>query len=249
MKHLTILFFVISLLFGCGINSEPTFQNQVENGHALMAFRGHKAISFDLQMTYKGNKSEIKTYTISTNNSWSMLEFKDGKKVIQRGSLIYCSPEFESYESARSSLLTFSYFFMFPYKLSDPGTNWAPFESKTTNDDNLVAEKLSFNQGVGDAPEDWYIAFADPELSMRLDHVAYIVTGGSRSQKEAEEAPHAIKYEDYQHIEGIPISTKWKIFEWTSKSGLTKEIGSGILSNVRFIDMEAPSVPDDFMME
>ena len=49
-----------------------------------------------------------------------------------------------------------------------------------------VGTKISFDAGVGDAPDDWYIAFTDDQG--RMDALGYIVTY-SKSQEEAEARP------------------------------------------------------------
>ena len=123
-----------------------------------------------------------------------------------------------------------------PYKLSDEGTIWSDFPHKTLNNTSYLTHKLTFGNGVGDAPEDWYVIYADKN-TQQLNTVAYIVTAHAE-KSEAEKDPHAMTYEDYVSIEGIPMAKTWTYYEWGPKKGITKEIGSAKLKDFEFIKVD-----------
>jgi len=135
-------------------------------------------------------------------------------------------------KGVRFHAYTWSYFFLYPYKLNDNGTIWDD-SFKIATIDAFNTAKLTFKANIGDAPDDWYINFADKEDNM-LNHVAYIVTA-NKSVEEAEADPHAIKYIDYKEINGIPFATNWEFYEWNTTNGLTDKIGNAKISNIKFI--------------
>ena len=102
------------------------------------------------------------------------------------------------------------------------------------NGENYLTHKLSFEAGTGDAPDDWYVLYAD-EDSQLLQVAAYIVTAG-QSQEEAEEDPHAIEYLNYQTVDGVPFATEWKFWGWRTEEGLTDQLGSANVSNIKLLD-------------
>ena len=137
---------------------------------------------------------------------------------------------------ARFHLFTWPYFAAVPFKLDDPGTRHedAGVLPVMNPDDLRRGTRVTFGEGVGDAPEDWYIAFADPE-SGRLAALAYIVTY-SKSAEEAEESPSVIVYSDDMEVEGVWLARTWAFHHWDSEGGIRGEAkGSGKLSDLRFV--------------
>ena len=135
---------------------------------------------------------------------------------------------------ARFHVLTWPYFVAAPYKLDDPGTRHA-FEDAAVADanDRRMGIKVTFGEGVGDTPDDWYLAFRDRQTG-RLDALAYIVTFG-KEQAKAEEQPGIILYEDFKDVDGVPFATTWKFHHWDRDTGVGEPKGSATLSNIKFV--------------
>eukprot|EP00903_Cladosiphon_okamuranus_P000645 g643.t1 len=100
---------------------------------------------------------------------------------------------------------------------------WLIGRLNTLSDKVYLTSKLSFEPGTGDAPDDWYVLYADPDSKL-LQVAAYIVTAG-KDKAEAEKDPHAIEYLNYQNTGGIPIATEWKFWGWQADQGLTDQLG------------------------
>ncbi len=111
------------------------------------------------------------------------------------------------------------------------------------------SQKLTFKQGIGDAPDDWYIIYAHPEKHM-INAAAYIVTAG-KTKVEAEKDPHAIQYENYQLVDGIPLATTWTFWSWSEENGLIKQLGMAQLSDFKFVSITEPifQPPKDFVQK
>lgn len=227
--------------------NENTFVANIEEAHQRAAFLTQKAIQFDIVLTFGGSERLNGTILTTTDSRQGVITYKNGQKVYYNDDKVYYSPEMENAKSVRFGAYTWPYFFLFPYKMSDPGTNWMAYESTSLNDKEYLSQKLSFDAGTGDDPGDWYIAYADKETHL-IDVAAYIVTAGGSTQAEAEEDPHAIQYKDYTMIDGIPIATNWVFWAWRKDGGLTEELGGAALSNVKFVEVDEKTfvAPDNF---
>jgi hypothetical protein len=121
--------------------------------------------------------------------------------------------------------------FLFPYKLTDPGTKWTSYDNKEADQDKYLSQKLSFESGTGDAPDDWYVVYADKATNLiEKLLICYRNQRGSRKKN-----PHAIQYLDYKKIDGIPIATKWVFWEWKEGEGLTNSIGKQALPTLSLL--------------
>ena len=223
------------------------FAESVEQAHAKDAFKAYEAIQFDIQLFFGGRERLNGTLTLSTDSRQGLIATKEGKKIYFQDDKIYFAPDTENVAGTRFSAYTWPYFFMLPYKLNDPGTVWNDYPDKSMNGENYLTHKLSFEPGTGDAPDDWYVVYADEESEL-LQAAAYIVTAG-QSQEEAEKDPHAIEYLKYETVQGIPIATAWKFWGWQADQGLTDQLGEAQLSNIQMLKEtgEVFTPPTDFI--
>lgn len=248
---LTLL--LLSVLSACSAPTEPTESTEsdsteqpateeiisstltaLEAAHKKSTFDQKEAIQFDIELFFRGKKRLDATITSLTNSGKIRMEKADGTVVVFDGNQVLQMPADTDYKGARFDIFTWQYFFMAPYKLSDPGTIWTDISRDTLNTLTYERGKLTFEAGTGDAPDDWYVIYKNPKTNL-MDVLAYIVTYG-QSAEEAEEEPHAVTYEAYQTFEGIPIATKWGFWIWYEDQGLTEQLGEANVSNVKFVD-------------
>lgn len=226
---------------------EKTFSQKIEIAHKKDLFLKKEAIQFDAFVEFGGNEIFNANVTISTTSDLAKITYKNGDEIYVNKENVFVSPSLKENNGVRFHAYTWSYFFLYPYKLHDNGTKWNyHFKTKETNN-NFDVAKLSFEANIGDAPDDWYIVYSNKETN-RLEHVAYIVTAG-KTKEAAEKDPHAIKYLDYKMIDGIPIATNWEFYGWNIEEGLTNKIGSAKITNIRFIDgfRDSFSIPESFI--
>lgn len=113
--------------------------------------------------------------------------------------------------------LTPFYFVAIPFVLADPGT---VLESAGTQEFEGVQWELvkaSFEAGVGDAPDDFYVVYIHPE-TRRVGGVRYIVSypgffpdGGHSPEK-------WMSYDGAQEVGGITFPETFRTFEWDGKT-------------------------------
>ncbi|MEM1217653.1 MAG: DUF6503 family protein [Bacteroidota bacterium] len=243
----------LACLMSCGENAGPVTQpanslpQQIEMAHQKEAFLANEAVQWDFKLSFGGKERMDATLTILTNSTKGLLEMADSTQIFFDGDRVYYSPNRESDRGVRFDAFTWSYFFLLPYKLTDPGTKWSPYNETPIAGKSYRSEKLSFEASVGDAPDDWYIVYANPSTDL-LEVAAYIVTA-NKSVEKAEEDPHAIEYADFTTVEGIPFARRWVFWEWREEKGLTQELGYGEVSNIRLL-ADAPmldQVPKGFI--
>jgi hypothetical protein len=227
----------ILTLVGCKSNEENLkFTDKVEKAHDKAKFLAQEAVQFNLKLEFGGIERMDAKFTILTNSTKGVIEYKNGAKIIFDQDKVFHSSTIPNEESVRFDAFTWEYFFLFPYKLSDPGTIWNEYDNKEKDAANYLTEKLTFKSGTGDAPDDWYVVYADKKTNL-LERAAYIVTLKA-DKEEAEKNPHAIQYLEYKDIDGLPIATKWIFWGWENGKGLTEELGHAALSDLKFINVD-----------
>ncbi|WP_339660244.1 hypothetical protein [uncultured Polaribacter sp.] len=211
-----------------------TFSENIEIAHKKTEFLAHEAIQFNALIEFGGNEIFNATITISTSSDLAKITYKNGDEIYVNKENIFVSPSLENNKGVRFHAYTWGYFFLYPYKLSDKGTKWN-YDFKTNEKEvNFEVAKLTFEANIGDAPDDWYVVYSNKKTQL-LEHVAYIVTLG-KTLEEAEKDPHAIKYENYTQIDGIPFAKNWSFYSWNNEDGLTEKIGNAKITDIHFIN-------------
>ena len=243
-RYLTILL-VSVFMFSCS-DEEKDFASKIESAHNKENFLSNEIIQFDLLLTFGGKERINGSMSLSTDSYKGILDKGNGEKIMYIGDKVYYSPNITDSAKVRFDAYTWSYFFLFPYKMNDEGTVWINYENKMLNEKEYQVEKLTFESGTGDAPDDWYVCYADKETNL-LHAASYIVTY-SKDVKTAEEDPHAIVYSNYQDFEGVPLARDWEFYGWKESIGLTEKLGDATLSNFRFLTKDEVdfSVPESF---
>ncbi|WP_010521979.1 hypothetical protein [Aquimarina agarivorans] len=212
------------------------FTQKIERTHKKTAYLNKEAISFDIDVKFGGKDYLNGTFTMLTDGTKIRLDSKDNTKVIYNGNEVFMSPKTAEIGGARFDIFTWSYFFNLPYKLNDPGTKWSSPKQRPLNGSMHHTEKLSFESGIGDAPDDWYVVYKNA-IDNTLAGAAYIVSFG-KDLAAAEKEPHAVKYNNYQNVDGIPVSKQWTFHNWNEKDGYGNQIGEVTINNVKFLNPE-----------
>jgi hypothetical protein len=205
----------------------------IESVHQKNTFKSFEVVEFDLNLVFGGKKRFEGRIYMMTDGSRVKMEDSSSTKLWD-GNKAMVLPDTLDNESARFTLLTWSYFFAAPYKLSDPGTKHEFLGQLPLAESEFSANRMTFGNGVGDTPDDWYVVYKDNNSDL-LAAMAYIVTGGGNSVEEAEKDPHAITYEAYTEIGGIPFATQWNFWTWTKEGKMNKLLGSASVSNIRLV--------------
>jgi hypothetical protein len=121
-------------------------------------------------------------------------------------------------------------------KLTDPGTQLQLTEDMPLDERVMATANLTFDDGVGDSSDDWYILFRDKQTN-RLEGMAYIITYGGVDAAEAEKVVHTVRYEEFETIDGVVIPTKFSIYDWNAEEGIHGDaLGQVEFSHVQFVE-------------
>ncbi|MEZ5022539.1 MAG: hypothetical protein R2728_04625 [Chitinophagales bacterium] len=225
---------------------DTSFVGLIESAHQKEKFLSHEAIQYDFNLLFGGKERMNGRFTLLTNSTKALIELKNGSKMLYIHDKSYHTADMEPSPKIRFDVYTWPYFFLFPYKLSDEGTVWSDYTSEDTTG-LFDTKKLSFESGIGDDPDDWYILYKNKATNL-IDHAAYIVTA-NKTVEEAESKPSAIQYLKYEEIDGVPFATEWVFWYWLKDQGLTKSKGNGQVTNIQFVDLEDDFFSPDGMVE
>ena len=243
-KHPTLTSLIAGVLvIGLAASAEASTQRiqAIEKAHAVGTYEKQAVVKADMVIDFGPMHLEGTIwFTPSTSNI--RLELDGGQTIVYDGQTAWLSPKDAEVPGPppRFHVLTWPYFVAAPYKLDDPGTRHASTGPHVVRKANkrLRGTKVTFDAGVGDTPEDWYIAFADPKND-RLTALAYIVTYGT-ALEEASKTPSIILYDDFVDVDGVPFATTWTFHFWNPESGIEGDPkGSAKISNIGFVDEPA----------
>src|SRR5215471_6702200 len=102
------------------------------------------------------------------------------------------------------------YFADLPWLTRDPGVRLASEgTSKLPGDStDYLTVRMTFDEGVGDSPRDYYVLFVDPQ-TRRLRAIEYIVTyAGVLPEGVNSSPPNLLFYEEHATVNGLVVPTR-----------------------------------------
>ncbi len=217
------------------------FVGPIEAAHATGDYYKQEAVSAAFDVSFGGSALVSGTMLFDVHVGKARLELDSGTTIVFDGQRCWVSPQDAEVPGppARFHVLTWPYFAAAMHKLRDPGSQIADAGVlPLTAQQSLPAGKLTFGAGVGDAPDDWYLVFADP-TSQRLHALAYIVTYGT-AVEEASKQPSIVFYDAYADVQGVPMPTRLTFYFWDAVNGRSAE-PKGVMSirDGRFVQPSA----------
>jgi hypothetical protein len=154
------------------------------------------------------------------------------------GQEVWVMPDMEAFSGRPRfySSLNF-YFFAIPFVLADPGTVRESLGRRMFNDKPYDVMKVSYEPGVGDSPDDYYLTYLDT-TSHRVELLLYTVT--FRSQKPNEN--YGARTFEWHEVDGLVVPSKISSHRWNKEDeALGEHRSDAYFSNVKF----SPDRPDD----
>ena len=133
---------------------------------------------------------------------------------------------------------TYFYFFAIPFVFADPGTRVEKVEPRTLDGKAYDVLRVTYEPGVGDSPEDEYLAYFDPETK-RLRLVLYTVTYGRTVEPGAPPRYGALRYDAWQTVDGLLVPEHAVYFRWEGDH-LGEKRAEVWFHNVRFDEAAPP---------
>lgn len=131
----------------------------------------------------------------------------------------------------------------------DPGVNIGPPGTGTLPGDptEYVTLRMTFDEGVGDTPDDHYVLYLDPETH-RLAANEYVVTYQAILPEGLEATPpHVLVYEDHAEVDGLVVPTRYTIYEDGAVygTGVFTDWSFSTPWDERWMEMPADAVVDE----
>jgi hypothetical protein len=175
------------------------------------------AVHADLRLEWGGRVGLAARLIHEPGTGRARLELADGTVAAFDGETAWVAPADADLPQARFHLLTWPYFLAAPWKLGDPGSRLEPLAPRELRGERCDVARLTFDSGVGDTPDDWYVVYTDPETH-ELRALAYIVTYG-RAIEQAEAEPHVALYEAWTEVDGYRVPARIAIRDWSLADG------------------------------
>lgn len=213
------------------------FAEAIEKAQGLDAWRSRPALECALEVVFGQTTLVEGTLLFDPHRDRVRIEQRGGVLLVFDGSRAWVSPDTAQFKGARFHLRTWTYFLAAPFKLRDPGARLVEMGSLPLLGKDYPAARLTFDSGVGDTPDDWYVLYRDPQTNY-LAAMAYIVTYG-KDREHAEADPHVVFFQDFTSIEGVVLPTRWTFHHWKQETGAQGEpIGQVRLQHIRFVEPE-----------
>ncbi len=220
------------------------FAVPIEEAHGLAAWSAKPALRADFVATFGGRVRNQGTMLFKTDSTASRMDLSDGTLLVFDGQHAWVSPSTSDFQRARFHLRAWPYLLAAPFKLRDHGVRLEDFGERALGGKTYRAAKLTFLEGAGDSPDNWMIAYRDPETN-RLAAMAYIDSYG-KERAAAEEGPQVILFQDYVTVEGVTLPTTLALHGW--QDGVVgDQVGTVVFSNLEFVTPEPGAFdrPDD----
>ena len=125
-------------------------------------------------------------------------------------------------------LTSFNYYFLnLPWLVMDPGVNLAMEGTATLWEDptEYITVRMTFDAGVGDTPDDYYVLYIHPETT-ELRATVYVVTYKELLSEGVDKTPeHVLVYDSYTTVDGLKVATHYTIYQWDHSVYATCKIG------------------------
>ncbi len=179
----------------------PTVLEKGLKAHGgLELWRKMKAMDFSFS-----RGPEIEHQKIALDNRKALIT-RDSVQVGYDGKEVWVAPNKAAFgkSSARFYHNLIFYFYAMPFVLADDGIIYEEVPNRVLDGKSYPGVKVSYKSGVGDAPDDYYIAYFHPETK-ELYLLLYTVTyyNGGPSDKY-----NALVYESWQDVFGLKLPLK-----------------------------------------
>lgn len=190
--------------------------NQMIEAHGgLEKWRAAPTVSFTDAFQPAGAPAPaVSRVTVEQSRRRAYLDFPDhGARITWDGEKAW-SENWKSSHPPRFVALLSYYFANLPWLTLDPGVNLSPPGRDRLGDDptEYLTVKMTFDPGVGDTPDDYYLLYIHPE-TYRLRGARFTVTYADLLPPGVEEIEESIVYEEFTPVEGLLVPTRATVYD------------------------------------
>jgi hypothetical protein len=115
---------------------------------------------------------------------------------------------------ARFWALTPYYFVGMPFVVADPGTRYELLENAELDGETYRLVKITYEEGTGDSPDDYYILYIHPE-SYELAALRYVVAYPGFFPEGGHTPEKLMRYTDYRRVGELQIAQTLDTYAWS----------------------------------
>ncbi len=202
----------------------------------LEKWKAQAGVEYDL--TWKSAKSERHDHELFDLNTRAGLITSEKYTIGSKQGEVWIKPGLDALGGMppRFYIGTPFYFFAMPFVFADPGSKQESLGTRTFRGKDYDALKITFAKGTGDTPDDYYIAYLDPQTK-QLKLAIYVVTYPTMRQGKALEKiePHVIVFDEWQTVDGLLVPKKAQFYKWTGSDLEGSVLGALEYTNVHFL--------------
>ncbi|GAB4247021.1 MAG: hypothetical protein Tsb0034_26130 [Ekhidna sp.] len=242
MKNLTYL--AISILIIACQPGKQVEERQTEEV-AYQAPEHHSASLTKVLDAHGGYEqwSKMKSLSFSKGNEFTITNLQSRKILVESpeqtigfdGAEVWVTPDTVDASRARFYHNLFFYFYAMPFVVGDPGAFYEDVEPRELMGNTYKGIKVSYGENVGDAPDDNYIVWFDPETN-QMEWLMYTVTYRTG---EATNEYSLIKYDGWKDVSGLLLPTTLQWYEFENDSVGAEKWEPAVFENVQ-LSADAP---------
>lgn len=189
-------------------NLPLTFQKVLDAHGGLDHWRSMQQLEYTM-----GDSADAETHFIDLQRRRTRIETASYQLGFD-GEDVWVSPNLAAFpgKSPRFVHNLHFYFVALPFVLTDPGVKLEDIGSTTANGQAYERIKATFGEGIGDAPDDQYILYIDPQ-TFQIDFIIYSVTYFDASRATQY---NALDY-DWVETDGILTPKAYTGYRWTEE--------------------------------
>lgn len=233
MRKIYVL--IILFLISCQQKADQTMPVSRHHIESLTAvFDAHGGYQrWDKMKTLSYTKGDENT-VVNLKNRKIRLESQD-RIIGFDGNDVWVYPDSIDASGARFYHNLFFYFYTMPFVVGDPGAFYEDMGQKEILGKTYHGVKVSYADGVGDAPDDNYILWVDPKTN-QMEWLMYTVTYRSGAPNNNYSL---IRYSGWSNFSGLilPTSLQWYSFE---NDTIGEPRGAATIFQNVTLSMEAP---------
>lgn len=182
-------------------------------------------------LEYDFAKGDTREHHLIDLHSRKLLLTGEGYTIGFDGQEVWVMPDLDAYSGRPRfySSLNF-YFFGIPFVLADPGAIHESLGRTVVGDETYDLVKTSFEPGVGDSPDDYYLTYLDT-TSHHVELLLYTVTFRSREPNEN----YGARTYEWEEVDGLLVPSKMSSYRWNAEaSTLGEHRSDAFFTNVTF---------------
>ncbi len=194
--------------------------------------------ALQFRFDYQPQNGGTRRNTFQTVDQWSarsVHELGKGKEKVLfgwDGKQAWVSPDTAEIDiNPRFWSTTPFYFVGLPFVLADEGINHELLDPQTLEGKDYDLVKITYADGIGDAPDDFYVIYIDQETKL-MGALRYIVSYPGHYPDGGHSDEKIMKIIGLSGIEGIQIPTGYHTYWW--KEGVGEHITNIYVTEVKF---------------